>query len=112
MRDSKRILNATIAALLSLVFAGAGQVYNRQWVKGLVMAIAAIALWFVLLGWVVQIWAIADAAVVGWSRPGLGDTSSVSGWRAFGLKVCVFVVVLVLGMTVLSLWYPELTGFR
>ena len=50
-----------IALLLSLLICGVGQMYNGQVGKGILMLIGCIALWFVLLGWIVWIWSMIDA---------------------------------------------------
>lgn len=50
-----------IALLLSLLICGVGQMYNGQVAKGILMLLGCIALWFVLLGWVVWIWSMVDA---------------------------------------------------
>ncbi len=50
-----------VAALLSFLICGAGQMYNGQLGKGFVFLIACVLLWFILLGWVVWIIAIVDA---------------------------------------------------
>ncbi|MEL6946748.1 MAG: hypothetical protein AAFO73_03840 [Pseudomonadota bacterium] len=50
-----------LAALLSFVFVGAGQIYNGQIGKGIGMFFLCVFLWFLLLGWIINIWAIFDA---------------------------------------------------
>ena len=50
-----------IAALLSCLIVGLGQIYNGQAVKGILMFVACVFLWAVLLGWIVNIVAIVDA---------------------------------------------------
>ncbi len=50
-----------VALLLSFFISGAGQMYNGQVGKGVLMLLGTIALWFVLLGWIVWIWAMVDA---------------------------------------------------
>lgn len=53
-----------MALLLSLILPGTGQIYNNEVTKGVAMMVLTFLLWFVLLGWVVQIWSIVDAVVV------------------------------------------------
>ncbi len=53
-----------MALLLSLILPGTGQIYNNEVTKGVTMMVLCFLLWFVLLGWVVQIWSIVDAVVV------------------------------------------------
>jgi chromate transport protein ChrA len=62
----ERLLLVAVAVLLSLLWAGAGQAFNRQWWKALAFAVLAFLLWFLLLGWVVVIVAAIDAGVVAW----------------------------------------------
>ena len=50
-----------VALLLSFFISGAGQMYNGQVGKGFLMFFGTIALWFVLLGWIIWIWAMVDA---------------------------------------------------
>ncbi len=50
-----------VALLLSLLISGAGQMYCGRVGKGVLMLLATIALWVVLLGWIVWIWSMVDA---------------------------------------------------
>jgi TM2 domain-containing membrane protein YozV len=50
-----------LAAVLSLLFVGAGQWYNGEIGKGLGMLFGTLFLWLFLLGWVINIWSIIDA---------------------------------------------------
>lgn len=50
-----------IALLLSLLFCGAGQMYCGRVGRGFAFLIGCIVLWFVLLGWIINIWSIIDA---------------------------------------------------
>ncbi|HTQ13150.1 MAG TPA: GYF domain-containing protein [Rhizomicrobium sp.] len=50
-----------VALLLSLLLCGAGQMYNGQIGKGILMLIGCVLLWFVLLGWIINIWSWIDA---------------------------------------------------
>jgi TM2 domain-containing membrane protein YozV len=52
-----------IAALCSFFFPGLGQLIQGRILAALLFFIAAGALWFVLLGWIIHIWACVDAAV-------------------------------------------------
>jgi len=49
------------AALLSALWVGSGQLYNGQVGKGIVMFFGCVGLWFVLLGWIINLWSIFDA---------------------------------------------------
>lgn len=53
--------SAGTALLLSIVIVGLGQIYNGQAGKGIAMFILCIAMWFVLLGWIINIWSMVDA---------------------------------------------------
>jgi TM2 domain-containing membrane protein YozV len=50
-----------VALLLSLVICGAGQMYNGQVGKGILMLIGCLLAWLVFLGWVIWIWSMVDA---------------------------------------------------
>lgn len=47
--------NPVLAALLSFILPGLGQVYSKQVLKGVLWFIAAVVLWPVLLGWIIHI---------------------------------------------------------
>jgi TM2 domain-containing membrane protein YozV len=51
----------TLAAVLSLLIVGLGQLYNGQVGKGIVMFIGCVLLWCVFLGWIINIASIIDA---------------------------------------------------
>lgn len=53
--------SAGVALLLSLLICGAGQLYNGQVGKGILMFVGCVVLWFILLGWIVMIWSWIDA---------------------------------------------------
>jgi TM2 domain-containing membrane protein YozV len=52
-----------IAALCSFVVPGLGQLLQGRLLKAIIMFVLAGALWIVLLGWVIHIWSILDAAL-------------------------------------------------
>jgi len=52
-----------IAALCSFFVPGLGQLIQGRPVKALVHFVLAGLLWIVLLGWVVHLWSILDAAL-------------------------------------------------
>ena len=52
-----------IAAIASFFIPGLGQLLQGRFIKGLIMLILAGILWFFLLGWVIHIWSIIDAAM-------------------------------------------------
>jgi TM2 domain-containing membrane protein YozV len=51
-----------IAALSSFFIPGLGQLIQGRPLVALVMFVLAGALWIVLLGWIVHLWSIIDAA--------------------------------------------------
>ena len=51
-----------IAALCSLIVPGFGQLLQGRLLAAIVHFLLAAVLWFVLLGWVVHLWSILDAA--------------------------------------------------
>ncbi|WP_244540170.1 DUF4339 domain-containing protein [Kaistia soli] len=53
--------SAGTALVLSILIVGAGQMYNGQVGKGFGMLILCVALWFVALGWIINIWSWIDA---------------------------------------------------
>jgi TM2 domain-containing membrane protein YozV len=54
-----------IAAVCSFFIPGLGQLVQGRVLKALVMFVLAALLWWILLGWIVHIWSIIDAAI--WS---------------------------------------------
>lgn len=52
-----------IAALASFFVPGLGQLLQGRLFMALVMFVLAAVLWIVLLGWVIHLWSIIDAAV-------------------------------------------------
>lgn len=51
-----------IAALASFFIPGLGQLIQGRLLISLVMFVLAGALWIVLLGWIIHLWSIIDAA--------------------------------------------------
>lgn len=52
-----------IAALASFFIPGLGQLVQGRFLIAVIMFLLAAALWFVLLGWIVHLWSILDAAL-------------------------------------------------
>ena len=52
-----------IAALCSFFVPGLGQLIQGRLVRAIVQFVLAGALWFVLLGWVIHLWSVLDAAM-------------------------------------------------
>jgi TM2 domain-containing membrane protein YozV len=72
----ERTAEPMIAALLSVLLPGSGQLYNREVGKGLAMFISWWALWLVALGWIVNIWSVVDAYGTATRRRRLADELS------------------------------------
>lgn len=52
-----------IAALCSFFIPGLGQLIQGRVMMALVQFVLAALLWFVLLGWLIHLWSIVDAAM-------------------------------------------------
>lgn len=52
-----------IAALASFFVPGLGQLLQGRPIKALVMFVLAAVLWWFLLGWIIHLWSILDAAL-------------------------------------------------
>ncbi len=52
-----------IAALASFFIPGLGQLLQGKVFRALIMFVLASVLWIFLLGWVIHLWSIIDAAV-------------------------------------------------
>jgi TM2 domain-containing membrane protein YozV len=52
-----------IAALASFFIPGLGQLVQGRFLIAVIMFVLAAALWLLLLGWIVHLWSILDAAL-------------------------------------------------
>ena len=52
-----------IAALCSFFIPGLGQLLQGRWVLAGFMFVMSVVLWVILLGWVIHLWSIIDAAL-------------------------------------------------
>lgn len=52
-----------IAALASFFIPGLGQLLQGRWILAGFMFVLAALLWLILLGWIIHLWSIIDAAV-------------------------------------------------
>ncbi len=52
-----------IAALASFFIPGLGQLLQGRLFKAIVMFVLAAVLWIILLGWIIHLWSILDAAL-------------------------------------------------
>ena len=63
MSEGQGSTGNVIAALASFFIPGLGQlIQGRPW-RGLFFFLAAAVLWWILLGWIIHLWAIIDAAL-------------------------------------------------
>ena len=51
-----------IAAVCSFFIPGLGQLVQGRWLAAAIQFVLAALLWWVLLGWLVHLWSIIDAA--------------------------------------------------
>ncbi|WP_297574883.1 DUF6677 family protein [uncultured Deefgea sp.] len=51
-----------LAALASFFIPGLGQLLQGRVLKAALMFVSAALLWFILLGWIIHLWSIIDAA--------------------------------------------------
>jgi len=51
-----------IAAVCSFFIPGLGQLVQGRLLVALIHFVLAFALWFILLGWIIHLWSIIDAA--------------------------------------------------
>jgi TM2 domain-containing membrane protein YozV len=61
--DGQGSAGNVIAALASFFVPGLGQLIQGRPVKALVMFVLAAVLWLILLGWIIHLWSIIDAAL-------------------------------------------------
>ena len=52
-----------LAAICSLFIPGLGQLVQGRLLKAIIMFVLAGALWFILMGWIIHLWSIIDAAM-------------------------------------------------
>ena len=52
-----------IAALCSFFIPGLGQLLQGRWLLAGFMFVMSVLLWVILLGWVIHLWSIIDAAL-------------------------------------------------
>jgi TM2 domain-containing membrane protein YozV len=52
-----------LAALASFFIPGLGQLLQGRLVIAIVQFVLAAALWFIMLGWIIHLWSILDAAL-------------------------------------------------
>ncbi len=63
MSEGQGSAGNVIAALASFFIPGLGQLIQGRMVRAAVFFIAAVLLWFILMGWIIHLWSIIDAAL-------------------------------------------------
>jgi len=63
MREGQGSTGNVIAALASFFIPGLGQLIQGRMVRAVVFFIAAVLLWIILMGWIIHLWSIIDAAL-------------------------------------------------
>jgi hypothetical protein len=56
-----------LAALASFFIPGLGQLLQGRWLLAAFMFVMTFVLWLILLGWIIHLWSIIDAAL--WKPP-------------------------------------------
>ena len=74
------VKNPVVAAILSFLIPGVGQIYNGQAAKGVVTLVACLLLWLICVGWVIAIVAAIDAAMIAQK---INDGKIVGPWEFF-----------------------------
>ena len=79
-----------IAALASFFIPGLGQLLQGRWLLAGCMFILTALLWLILLGWIIHLWSIIDAAVYKrpepWQHVRYGYGSGRNYDREFGYR--------------------------
>jgi TM2 domain-containing membrane protein YozV len=63
MAEGQGSAGNVIAALASFFIPGLGQLVQGRFLIAVIMFVLAAALWVILLGWIVHLWSILDAAL-------------------------------------------------
>jgi TM2 domain-containing membrane protein YozV len=63
MSEGQGSTGNVIAAVCSFFIPGLGQLVQGRWIKAVIMFCLAAVMWFFLLGWLVHLWSIIDAAM-------------------------------------------------
>ena len=69
-----------ICALASFFIPGLGQLLQGRWVLAAVMFLLTAVLWLILLGWVIHLWSIVDAAIY---RPERYDSARYDRYNSY-----------------------------
>ena len=63
MSEGQGSTGNVLAAICSFFIPGLGQLVQGRLLMAIVMFVLAAALWIVLLGWLIHLWSILDAAM-------------------------------------------------
>lgn len=63
MREGQGSSGNVLAAICSFFIPGLGQLVQGRLLKAFIMFVLAAVLWFFLLGWLIHLWSIIDAAL-------------------------------------------------
>jgi TM2 domain-containing membrane protein YozV len=63
MSEGQGSTGNVIAAICSFFIPGLGQLVQGRLLKAVIMFVLAAVLWIVLLGWLIHLWSILDAAL-------------------------------------------------
>lgn len=63
MSEGQGSTGNVLAAICSFFIPGLGQLVQGRLLKAIIMFVLAAVLWIVLLGWLVHLWSILDAAL-------------------------------------------------
>lgn len=63
MSEGQGSTGNVLAAICSFFIPGLGQLVQGRLLKAIIMFVLAAALWIVMLGWLIHLWSILDAAL-------------------------------------------------
>ena len=69
MAEGQGSAGNVIAAVCSFFIPGLGQLVQGRWLAALIHFVLAGLLWIILMGWIIHLWSIIDAAR--WKPPGV-----------------------------------------
>lgn len=103
------MLRVILAGIFSFLFPGIGQIFNNQWLKGIILALVELSIlyfivpnmWITILFRVIWLYAIVDAVVIALrARRGLAKSKGLNGIQAVAGVGIAMLLVLPLA------WFP------
>ena len=73
-----------IAALASFFIPGLGQLLQGRWMVAGIMFVLTALLWLILLGWIIHLWSIVDAALYERPEPDSGRYGRYDRYDRYG----------------------------